>query len=573
MERWREDRKREGGTLLGKNRGCEGGLESKRIPEALLHYKPTCVWQQARDRRPSEETRRGRGQSPSERAAWAPSPGAAHWRGAGSGERAGRRGGGGASPGFPSPRRGRPARVQGAGAAPARGSRESRCAPGWAPGRGAGSVGSGRRGVREPRGRRREVWAEPSPPPARPSPAPASRPRPRLERASLAAPGLASRRQRSCGSRGEHQAPPPRELLRPHHAGAGHRDRGPSPALWGLRVSSGAPRAGTHGRGDPRTDRLCAPTLFAPPRPAGAWIRGLLPAQCPGCVLRDQERPASIPFRDPGHDGTCARRAETCSRHPHRAGERVRQSLGSPRLRLSSAPHYLPGDSRLLPGRGRAPWGSFSLCDLRARCLQSLPLVPSPIAHPCLGQGQARSPAVSLALAPGVLVSVFPGGICGTSPAGKLLLRRLWKSGWGGGRSLGCGLHTPWSSARNPCPLGVQAETVWGQQRNAPGSERLVPGNSDLGKRRGPWRSFFQRCLSPRAPRGPAAHLPPTAPSSKELWRLCHSDPNPEHQLRPTPQPPVICHLGAHTSTFPSVSRSGFLSPSAHGCFQTHVKY
>lgn len=133
-------------------------------------------------------------------------------------------------------------------------------------------------------------------PPQRP-PAPARRPPPApargLERASLAAPGLESRRRSSCESRREHQPPPPRELLWPHHAGAGHRDRGPSPALRGLRVSSGATRAGARGRGDPRTERLCAPTLFAPPRPFRAWIRGVLPTQCPGCVLRDP--PAPLP--------------------------------------------------------------------------------------------------------------------------------------------------------------------------------------------------------------------------------------------------------------------------------------
>lgn len=129
--------------------------------------------------------------------------------------------------------------------------------PGFPRGRGALSAESAERSIPEPRGPRREVWAAPSPPP----PAPAgARPRPArgLERASLAAQGLAAA---PAEPREPRRAPAAAAgAARPQHARAGHRDRGASPALWGLRVSSGARRAGRTDAGTHRQS-LSAPQL------------------------------------------------------------------------------------------------------------------------------------------------------------------------------------------------------------------------------------------------------------------------------------------------------------------------
>lgn len=95
-------------------------------------------------------------------------------------------------------------------------------------------------GVREPRAKP-EIGVELSPPPP---PRAASRPRPRPAARLPHRPGSGEPLGPSRGSHGQHQLPL-RELLRLHHAGAGHRDRGASPTLWGLRVSIGAPREGT----------------------------------------------------------------------------------------------------------------------------------------------------------------------------------------------------------------------------------------------------------------------------------------------------------------------------------------
>lgn len=227
---------------------------------------PTCVRVpgdqrlENQSRRQNLETQRGRRQSPSKRAARARSQGPPTGRGAA--ERAEEARAAATATGLP---RASPPPAAGARHGPgtrrrrpAQGSWESPRRPFSARARGAPSAGRGRCGVREPRARR-EVWAEPSPSPARPRPAPASRPRPRPGARLPRRSGSGEPRGPSCGSRGEHQ-PPLRELFWLHHAGAGHRDRGASPALRGLRVSSVAPRAGRTYAGTHRTS-LSAPQL------------------------------------------------------------------------------------------------------------------------------------------------------------------------------------------------------------------------------------------------------------------------------------------------------------------------
>ena len=123
----------------------------------------------------------------------------------------------------------------------------------------------------------------------------------------------------------------------------------------------------------------------------------------------------------------------------------------------------------------------------------------------CILPGSSRYPGpgwVSLRArgfgARGVLVSVFPGGICGTSPAGKLLLRRLRSRRAG---SPGCGLHMP----RALCGVHVHL----GQQRDAPGA--LSGGCLARGGGSGNG-FFFQRRMSPTVlpgtPRPPPASFP-----------------------------------------------------------------
>lgn len=193
-------------------------------------------------------------------------------------------------PGFP----GLPlaqARAQGA-AGPGRGGGARRGGPGSPRGAlplGAGAAGLGASAVVDaaspnPGASGGRFGLSPARPSRRPPPAPARG----LERASLAAPGLASRHRPGCESRREHQPPPPpREPLRPHHARTGHRDRGPSPAFRGLRVSSGAPRCrGARTRGP--TDRGSGHPKFVCV-PPGPGLEGSFPAQ--GCVLGDLERP------------------------------------------------------------------------------------------------------------------------------------------------------------------------------------------------------------------------------------------------------------------------------------------
>lgn len=320
------------------------GLPGASIPPARPCPLPTCVRAPgARGRTAgvggrARSRRAAAGGDPASALPREPSAGAAHWRGSRGARRGGGGGRGGASPGFPSPP---PARARRRRSAPGRGESPGR------PRLGAGPRG-GRFGLSPPR--------RPPAPARRPPPAPARG----LERASLAARGLASRRRSSCGSRREHQPPPPpRELLRPHHAGAGHRDRGPSPALRSVRVSSGAPRAGARGRGDPRVPNfVCATASLrgldsrSPPRP--------VPGMCPyGTVL--------VPFLGPwARRDPCTRTKTRSHRHPHRAGRGTGRRSGPlagacRRLRTSC-----PGNRGGAPGSGRATSlalsGSFSSC-------------------------------------------------------------------------------------------------------------------------------------------------------------------------------------------------------------------
>uniref|UniRef100_A0A5F9C7F7 Phosphatidic acid phosphatase type 2/haloperoxidase domain-containing protein n=2 Tax=Oryctolagus cuniculus TaxID=9986 RepID=A0A5F9C7F7_RABIT len=221
--------------------GTEGAWASPspERPQSAPDSEPTCgraPGAESRGRGSEAELRgaEGRRQSPGERAARARSPGAAHWLGS-RGARRGRGGGGGGRGASPAslPRAvGGQRRLRTRRWRPARGSGESpRCPPLGAQTRprGAAFRSSGTRGGRfglsSPRRLLVSAW--------RPPPAPARG----LECASLAAQGLASARRLSCGIRGEHP-PAPREPLGPHHAGAGHGDRGASPALRGLRAIS-----------------------------------------------------------------------------------------------------------------------------------------------------------------------------------------------------------------------------------------------------------------------------------------------------------------------------------------------
>lgn len=132
-----------------------------------------------------------------------------------------------------------------------------------------------------------------------------------------------------------------------------------------------------------------------------------------------------------------------------------------------------------------------------------LALLLEPLAVPGVG---LRLLTCAWLWCPRVQVSVFQGDVCGSSPAGKLLLRGLRKSG---AAARATGSLRPELSAE-PLSASGAGGGSWGQQQDAPPvSERLVPGNSDLGKRRGPWHRLFQRCLNPRAPQGPATHWPP----------------------------------------------------------------
>ena len=225
-----------------------------------------CVCQGARhpeseSQRPSEETQRGRRQSPGRalpgRRAQGPPTG---WERAG--EAAAAAGLPRASPSLAaSARRGLRTRRR----FPAQGSGESPRRPPL----GAGSVGAASAASLSPGASgRRFGLSPPRHPPAPPAPAPRPRPRPgaRLPcRPGSGEPAPAELR----GSRGQHQPQPPRELLRPHHARTGHRDRGPSPAFRGLRVSSGAPRAGAHAWTRGSTDRASRRPKFVcvPPGP------------------------------------------------------------------------------------------------------------------------------------------------------------------------------------------------------------------------------------------------------------------------------------------------------------------
>lgn len=126
-------------------------------------------------------------------------------------------------------------------------------------------------------------------PPRRARPAPASRPACGLARAALAARGLGAGAGRAAEPRAAAAAAA--GTLRPHHARAGHRDRGPSLALRGLRVSSAAPhrergRAQTRGAAD-----------RAPLRPNFCWRPRGEPG--PGCQLLSLSRSKAASSGDP----------------------------------------------------------------------------------------------------------------------------------------------------------------------------------------------------------------------------------------------------------------------------------
>lgn len=226
-------------------------------------------------------------------------------------------------------------------------------------------------------------------------------------------------------------------------------------------------------------------------------MEGPFPAQ--GCVLGGLERPFWPSSWDSAHEGTPARETEPAPVTPKR-------QVPWPAPFPGPAPPA--GDSGCSRERRRAPslapWGSFFLCVIfGARRLQSLLLAPS-FLDPRGAQGRAGSPFAPLALAPRglggwVLVSVSPGGICGTSPAGKLLLLRLRSRRAG---SPECGLHTP----RALCGVHVHL----GQQRDAPGalSGGCLAGGGVSGN------GFFQRRLSPTVP--PGTRRPPASPAPKQ---------------------------------------------------------
>ena len=242
-------------------------------------------------------------------------------------------------------------------------------------------------------------------------------------------------------------------------------------------------------------------------------MEGPFPAQ--GCVLGDLERPFCLPSWHSAHEGTPARETEPAPVTLNAPGP-LAGAFPRPCTTCRGFWMLTGTQTRTLVGA----LGKFlPMCDLRSPTFA----VSAP---GCILPGSARCPGpdwVSLRApgfgARGVLLSVFPGGICGTSPAGKLLLRRLRSRRAG---SPGCGLHMP----RALCGVHVHL----GQQRDAPGALR----GGCLARGGGSSNGFFQRRLSSTVPPGARRRpqLPPR-PSSSDLSRLCPSDSSPEHPLRP----------------------------------------
>lgn len=269
---------------------------------------------------------------------------------------------------------------------------------------------------------------------------------------------------------------------------------------------------------------------------------------------------------DPRRGGSRAHWAEPCTCHPLRAREQVRSPLGSPRPRLPPAPH-LPGiqGCRLDAAAHLArALGNFLLRELLKPSFAVLAPGSSPVA-PAARQATPRCPSsVSLASVAGVLVSVFPGGVCSTSPAGKLLLRRF---GTSGAAARGGGPLTPGALYRvrvrlgcGPGPFGGRSEmpsmapNVWYLEIEI--LER--GGGAGLGSFRdglAPWRPGAG--CSPASP-GPSSSdcrvssCPTQAQSTS-------SDP-----LR-SPRDPLSPRR--HTCPSPSASRLGSLSPLPEAVF------
>lgn len=130
------------------------------------------------------------------------------------------------------------------------------------------------------------------------------------------------------------------------------------------------------------------------------------------------------------------------------------------------------------------------------------------------------------------------------------------------------------SSVPGPCPLSVRAAALLRRPRNAPaGSERPVPENRDLGKRRvssgtGSFRDVGAPGPLPTAypPPPPSPRSPAPAPGS---CRVFACGPQPKTSAR-TPGPPGPQAL---TAALGPPCAVGFSLPSDHGCFQIHFKY
>lgn len=166
--------------------------------------------------------------------------------------------------------------------------------------------------------------------------------------------------------------------------------------------------------------------MFAPPRPAGPGfeVRSLPSARDVSCGTKGG--PLGSLSGTLGAEGPARAGLNVAPDTPSRRGA-VPPPQGSPRLRLSPAPQPCTG---LRAAPLDAGTHSHPRPGQVAPCVR---LQASPLAHRLSSRAVPR-PGLGLLPCPWlwppqVLVRVFPGGVCGASPAGKLLVRRLRKSG------------------------------------------------------------------------------------------------------------------------------------------------
>lgn len=250
--------------------------------------------------------------------------------------------------------------------------------------------------------------------------------------------------------------------------------------------------------------------------------------------------PSWSPSWDPRRGGSRAHGAEPCTCHRLRAGEQVPPPLGSPRPRLSPAPHP--------PGIRGCPLDAAAHL---ARALGNFLLrgLPKP-SFAVLAPGSSRAAAAARGATP---VSFRASGFGGRGPGERFPRRRsrCFPSGGAGRR---------WSQPGvGGCPLRVRAGALRGPQRNAPdGSERLASGNRDLGKGRGRRPGLLQRWLRSVAPRGPLLPGLP-GPQQQRLPRFFLPDPRRSPRDPPSPR--------RRTRPGLSAGRLGSLSPPPEAVF------